>query len=173
MDLMLDIETLSAEQNAIILNIGAIGFNPFTDDVYTQHAFYSRIDLESQPTRHESEETLTWWSKQHKDAREEAFGKDNRMPLNLALGELSKLVRKSNHVWSQGIGFDIPILENAYNDYGYSHPWQFWNVLDCRTIIKMNPEKKLGNSHHALEDCINQINILQDTIKRLKITKIG
>jgi hypothetical protein len=173
MHLMIDIETLSTEQNAIILNIGAIGFDPFSDNIYTQHTFYSRIDIESQSTRHESEETLNWWSKQHKDAQDEAFGEDNRIPLNIALGELSKLVRKSSKVWSQGVGFDIPILEDAYKDYGYSHPWKFWDILDCRTIIKMNPTKKLRNSHHALEDCVNQIDILQDTIKRLKITKIG
>lgn len=173
MHLMIDLETLSTEQNAIILNIGAIGFDPFSSDVYTQHSFYARIDLESQPTRHESEETLKWWAKQHKNSQEEAFGEDNRIPLNIALGELSKLVRKSSKVWSQGVGFDIPILENAYKDYGYSHPWKFWDILDCRTIIKMNPGKKLKNSHHALEDCINQIDILQDTVKRLGVTKIG
>jgi len=136
MHLMIDLETLSTEQNAIILNIGAIGFDPFSSNVYTQHSFYARIDLESQPTRHESEQTLKWWMKQHKDSQEEAFGEDNRIPLNIALGEVSKLVRKSSKVWSQGVGFDIPILENAYkeNQVRYGHRvldliFLFWKML--------------------------------------------
>jgi len=173
MDLMIDIETLSTQQNAIILNIGAIGFDPFTEDVFSEHYYYARVDIESQPNRHESEDTLKWWAKQPKPSQEEAFGEDDRVPLNEALGQVSKLVRKSNHIWAQGIVFDITILENAYSDYGYAYPWKFYDVLDCRTITKLNPERKLGNSHHALEDCVNQIEILQDTVKRLGITKIG
>jgi len=46
-------------------------------------------------------------------------------------------------------------------------------VLDARTVMKLNPVNKLGNSHHALEDCVNQVALLQDSIKRLGVTKIG
>ena len=90
MHLMIDLETLSTEQNAIILNIGAIGFDPFSSNVYTQHSFYARIDLESQPTRHESEQTLKWWMKQHKDSQD---ARDCGKPLDYAQRARMKVIR--------------------------------------------------------------------------------
>lgn len=174
MDLMIDIETLSAKPNAMILTIAAVAFDPYGNiNVSPEHSYYTRVDLDSQKDRHEDDNTLVWWSRQPKEAREEAFNKEDRVPLKEALSELSKLMRKCNNVWAQGIAFDMNILENAYEEVGSSHPWQFWNVLDCRTLLKLNPVRKLGNSHNALEDCHNQIEMLQDTIKRLGITKIG
>jgi len=173
MDLMIDIETMSTYPNAIILNIGAIGFDPFTDDVYTQHSFYSRIDIDTQTNRHELNETMEWWAKQTTEAQEEAFGEDNRISLDVALDELTKLIRKSGRIWANGIAFDMPILEDAYKEYNKPLPWKYWNILDCRTLFKLNPIQRLGNSHHALEDCVNQVTLLQSTIKRLGITKIG
>jgi len=173
MDLMIDIETMSTYPNAIILNIGAIGFDPFTDDIYTQHSFYSRIDIDSQSNRHELEDTIEWWMKQPADAQEEAFAEEDRIPLETALNELSTVARKCSRVWAHGIAFDMPILEHAYREYNKPYPWQFWNVFDSRTLTKMNSIRPIGNSHHALEDCVNQIELLQDTIKRLGITKIG
>jgi len=173
MDLMIDIETMSTYPNAIILNIGAIGFDPFTNDIYTQHSFYSRIDIDSQSNRHELEDTIEWWMKQPADAQEEAFGEEDRIPLETALNELSIVARKCSRVWAHGIAFDMPILEHAYREYNKPYPWQFWNVFDSRTLTKMNSIRPIGNSHHALEDCVNQIELLQDTIKRLGITKIG
>ena len=170
---MIDIETMSTHPNAIILNIGAIGFDVFSDEVYTHHSFYSRIDIESQANRHELKDTMDWWAKQNSKAQDEAFGEGDRIPLETALDELSALVRKSGRVWAHGVAFDMPILEDAYRDYNKPHPWMFWNVIDSRTVTKLNPIKQLGNSHHALEDCINQVTLLQDSIKRLGITKIG
>jgi len=173
MDLMLDIETMSPRPEAIILNIGAIGFDPFSDEIFTQHSFYTRVAIEGQENRHEYPETMEWWAKQPADAVNEAFADEDRMPITDALDELSKLSRKCGRVWANGIAFDFPILEHAYREHNRPYPWQFWNVLDARTVCKLNPTRKLGNSHHALEDCVNQVQLLQDTIKRLNITKIG
>jgi hypothetical protein len=164
---------MSTHPNAIILNIGAIGFNAFSNEIYTQHSFYTRVDVDSQFNRHELKETMEWWDKQSPKAQEEAFAEDNRIPLDTALNELATLARKCGRIWANGVAFDMPILEDAYREHNKTYPWKFWNILDSRTVIKLNPTKKLGNSHHALEDCINQIVILQDSIKRLGITKIG
>ena len=171
---MMDIETMSYHPNAIILNIGAIGFDPLSTDVYDQHSFYARIDVESQVNRHEDPKTMEWWSKQSPQAIDEAFGDgDDRISLEDALIDLDKLARKCARVWTNGIAFDMPILEHAYREINRAYPWQFWNVFDCRTIIKMNSIRQVGNSHHALEDCLNQITILQDSLKRLGVKKIG
>ena len=173
MDLMLDIETLSTHPDAIILTIGAIGFDPFSNDIYDQHSFYCRVDLESQTGRSELTETMEWWAKQPAEAQSEAFAEEDRLTLPDALDGLSEVARKCSRIWANGISFDISILEHAYRQCNKAYPWQFWSVLDARTVLKLNPVNKLGNSHHALEDCVNQVNLLQDSIKRLGVTKIG
>jgi len=173
MDLMLDIETLSTHPDAIILTIGAIGFDPFTNDIYEQHSFYCRVDLESQSNRSELSETVDWWAKQPAEAQAEAFADEDRLILSDALDGLSEVARKCSRIWANGISFDISILEHAYRQCNKPYPWQFWSVLDARTVMKLNPVNKLGNSHHALEDCVNQVALLQDSIKRLGVTKIG
>jgi hypothetical protein len=173
MDLMIDIETLSTHPNAIILNIGAIGFNAFSDEIYTQHSFYTRVDIDTQINRHELADTMEWWGNQNALAQEEAFGEDNRMLLSDALDNLATLARKCGRIWANGVAFDMPILEDAYREHNKAYPWKFWNILDSRTVCKLNPMKKLGNSHHALEDCVNQVILLQDSVKRLGVTKIG
>lgn len=170
---MIDIETLSTQPNATILNIGAIGFDPFTTTVYDQHSFYARINTDSQTNRHIDDNTVGWWAKQCAEAQEEAFGEDNRVELSDALDDLAKLIRKSGNIWANGIAFDMTILENAYKELNKSLPWQYYRVLDARTLYKLNPSGRLGNNHHALLDCVNQIELLQKCVVKLGITKIG
>ncbi len=50
---------------------------------------------------------------------------------------------------------------------GLPIPWQFWNVRDARTVYSLYPDlPKPRASHHALEDCRRQIDLLQQTIKQ-------
>jgi hypothetical protein len=173
MNLMLDIETLGSAPDSVILTIAACAFDPFSDAIYDQHALYSRIDTECQNDRSIDESTVAWWANQSAAAQEEAFGEQNRVPLEDALQELSDLIWKSNITWANGISFDVTILENAFKSYGMQLPWQYYNVLDARTVYRMNPDReRLGNSHHAFEDVILQIGLLQRTFKKLGIKSL-
>ena len=63
------------------------------------------------------------------------------------------------------------ILENAMKQLGLPIPWQFWNVRDARTVYSLYPDlPKPRASHHALEDCRRQIDLLQNTMKHLKVS---
>jgi exodeoxyribonuclease VIII len=174
MDLMIDIETLSTRPNAVILNIGAIGFDPFTNTVYDEHVVYHRIDTESQVSRDIDESTVEWWGKQGVEAQNEAFGDEDRVELDEALDNLARLARKCGRIWANGIAFDMTILEDAYKEHNKALPWQYYRVLDARTLYKLCPNAgRLGNDHHALADCVNQVTLLQKCIKQLGVTKIG
>lgn len=172
-DLMIDIETLGTDPDCTILTIAAQSFDPFSSTFYDAQ-MYCRIDIDSQPNRTVDELTLEWWAKQGADAQKEAFGTEGRVPLEQALDELYQIAWKSNRIWANGISFDMTILEHAYKSFGKPLPWQYYNVLDARTVYKMNPDKeKLGNSHHALEDCVLQIDLLQRTLAKLGIKSLG
>jgi len=170
---MIDIETLGVTPDSTILSIGALGFNPFSTEIYSEQYVYNRIILESQADRLIDESTLAWWSEQSPEARAEAFGEDNRIELSDTLDELSRFVRKCDKIWANGINFDIPVLEHAYIQLNKAYPWRYHNVLDTRTIYKIDPNfKKLKNNHHALADCLNQIEALQSALSGFGITKI-
>jgi hypothetical protein len=170
MDLMLDLETLSAAPNATILTIAAQGFDPlarYTSDT----SYYARIQLEGQEKRAINESTIEWWGTQ-KEAAAEAFAEDGRIPLKQSLEELGKLIWKSNRVWSKG-SFDFVILENAYVEHGMNLPWKFWTVRDARTVLSLWPDCPIPPiAHHALMDCRAQITQVQQTLAHLGVKEM-
>lgn len=56
-------------------------------------------------------------------------------------------------IWCQGTDFDIPIITNFLNVFGYRPLWRHDDVRDIRTLAKLFPgvSYKKGN-HSALED---------------------
>jgi len=168
--LMLDIETLGTNPDTIILTIGAQGFDPHSE-LFTEHTYYKRLDIDSQSNRTVDDDTLAWWGKQSKDAQEEAMGDGkDRISIKDALEELGKLIWKHDIIWCNGASFDFPILDNAFIQNDLAVPWQYWNTRDTRTVYSLVPGlPKLGNNHNALADCVNQIDLLQAAFKELGI----
>jgi hypothetical protein len=172
MDIMIDIETVGTGPDACILTIAAQTFDPNALG-YLPQDYYVRVDIDSQPNREVDDATVEWWATQPQEAQDEAFGEEGRIPLKQALEELSKLCFHCNLTWANGTTFDMVILENAYKQEQLPLPWQFWNVRDARTIYSLYPDlSKPKASHHALEDCRRQIDMLQDTLRHLNVKEI-
>ena len=169
---MIDIETVGTGPEACILTIAAQAFDPFTRGYYNQE-YYARIDIESQEGRNIEQGTIDWWATQPTAAREEAFAEEGRIPLKQALEELGKLIWHSKRVWANGPTFDMNILEHAYKSYGIPLPWKYFLVRDARTVYGLCPNlNKYPASHHALEDCRRQIDLLHDSLETLKIKEL-
>ena len=172
MDVMIDIETVGTGPDACILTIAAQTFDP-TALGYLPKDYYARVDIDSQPNREVDDATVEWWATQPQAAQDEAFGEEGRIPLKQALEELSKLCFHCNLTWANGTTFDMVILENAYKQEQLPLPWRFWNVRDARTVYSLYPDlPKPKASHHALEDCKRQIDLLQQTLQHLGVTKL-
>jgi exodeoxyribonuclease VIII len=170
-DLMIDIETVGTGPEACILTIAAQSFNPLGTGYYTQH-FYARIDPDSQPGRNIEQGTIDWWATQP-EAQAEAFMEEGRVPLDQALDSLYKLAWQHKFIWMNGPTYDANILEHAYKSYSKPLPWKFYNVRDARTVYSLWPElPKPPTSHHALEDCRRQIDMLQATLKHLNVKEM-
>jgi len=172
MNLMIDIETIGVAPTATILTIAAQAFDPFGTGYYDQQ-YYARITLESQSNRSIDESTVAWWATQPAAARDEAFMDEGRIDLDQALDSLGKLIWRSSLLWCQGPTFDCTILEHAYKSYNKPIPWQYYKVRDSRTVFSLWPElSKPATSHHALEDCRRQIDLLQATLRHLKVKEL-
>jgi hypothetical protein len=73
-----------------------------------------------------------------------------------------------------GPTYDANILEHAYKSYGKPLPWQYYKICDARTVYKLYPGlPKPATSHHALEDCRRQIDMLQATLAHLNIKELA
>jgi hypothetical protein len=150
MKVMIDIETLSTEHNAVVLSIGAV---KFTEEEVTEDTFYRELDRESQEAdRHVSKRTLEWWSTQENPPPKGDYDPEQ------ALQELSYFCGDCEEFWFRGPTFDAVILENLADQYHVSVPWKFWQICDARTFdsLQMPRHDKKKVSHNALEDAIEQ-----------------
>lgn len=187
MDLMVDLETLGIRNDAIILTIGAQLFDPsvkgwetkpqkhiHTGNLYSPSINY-RVDVDEQEAKGRSidPQTLDWWTQQSKEAQDEAFSPENRIPFRQALLDLVRMAEPCNRVWAKGILFDFAILEHALAQEEIRLPWKFWKVMDARTVYALTPTlPQKTNGHQALEDCRNQISMLQDAFGILGVEQL-
>ena len=165
----IDLETLGTRYNAPVISIGVAQFDPDTGKLGA--TFYREIDIDSAiKAGKASGSTLAWWAQQSDKARR-VFSPENKVSLATALDELSTWLRgmaMAPKVWGNGAGFDITILEHAYENgcVGLKEAWHFSNVRDMRTLVDVVglskvawPERK-GVHHNALDDAIYQAQVI-------------
>ena len=173
---MLDLESLGTRPDCAILTLGAVKFDEYTPGSFGD-SLYLRIDVDEQLAlgREVQEDTLTWWSNQAEDVREEALGEGNRVSLTEMYRQLNKFCVGATNIWCQGPAFDIVILENIYRQMGWPTPWQFWQIRDSRTLFGVHGdprEKNKAGLHNALEDCVSQAQGVQQIFHRNNIVKL-
>jgi hypothetical protein len=89
-DVMVDIETLSTRLNAVVLSIGAVAFDPYSDQI--GHSFSIQLDPQEQMEkgRHVDINTIKWWMGQSEEAKKESFSGSNKVVG--ALGDFSRFI---------------------------------------------------------------------------------
>jgi len=174
MDLMLDLETLSTMPNAVILSMGAVKFDPFSDRIDVEDGLDLRIDVDSQSAlgRDIQEDTINWWSTQPPEVQEAAMSEEGRVSLSDFVRKLNKFTVGVDQIWCQGPVFDIVILENLYRQLGVPIPWNYWQIMDSRTMFKAHGDprdKSRKGAHNALYDCVYQAAGIQQIYKAQNI----
>ena len=163
---MIDLETLDVKPSATVLSLGAIKFDPFSEDEpYSDLYLKILVDDQDRLGRTTSESTIEWWGRQDPAVMEEAFDQTDAVTVEEALRQLNKWCVGIDELWAQGYGFDITMLEDMYRSVGKPIPWQFWQVSDARTITKRmprDPRKDMQtNLHNALADAYFQAKSVQ------------
>lgn len=154
-NIMLDLEALSAKNNAAILSIGAVKFG--TESIIDR--FYRVVSLKSCTGRGfvMDADTIAWWMKQSDEARK--IFTEESISIDIALREFSDFVGGDVPVWGNGATFDNVIITSAFELCRVNKPWKFWNDKCYRTIKSAFPEIKLertGTHHNALNDAESQ-----------------
>lgn len=178
---MIDIETLGRSPYCIILSIAAVEFCLHTGKLGRK--FYNRIDLaDSLACGFKPDaSTIQWWMMQDEKARKEVFTPDKTFGVHESLSEFSKFMKglkKDVLVWANSPSFDCNHVAEAIRLVlgEVDPPWSYKNVRDYRTIVSMYPEvykrkDKNLEAHHAVADCIYQIENLKLAIKGLGLSE--
>jgi len=158
-EVMVDLETLDTGPDAHVLSIGAC----VMDNELQQ--FYSVPGIDNQG-RSVNDDTIDWWLKQSKQARNESF-RSTSVTLEQSLVSFANWWKsiKATRIWAHGKDFDVTILTHAYQQYELKCPWRFWLTQDTRTLIKFSEKlfdgenfepDRTGTYHNALDDAIFQ-----------------
>ncbi|MDQ6483195.1 exonuclease [Klebsiella pneumoniae] len=168
---MVDLETMGKKNNAPIVAIGAVVFDPSTGSI--GESFYKVVCLESSVNWGAviDPSTVIWWLKQSSEARS-AIVNDDAIPLQDALLQFREFVSdnvaggsKKAQVWGNGASFDNSILRSSYDCIAEDYPWEYWNDRDVRTMVELgqaisfDPKTTIpfeGSRHNALADAIHQ-----------------
>ena len=178
-DIMIDLETLDVLPTATVLTIGAVKFDPFGDDINDKKCekLYLKVDIDSCDALGctVSPSTLEWWGNQSKEAQDEAFDPNGRIPIAEAMHQLFKFCQGAKRIWSHGSGFDIIICEHLFRKTDRAIPWAFWEARDTRTLFDLgiNPNRPPVLKHHALEDAWNQAVGVQNVFNTLKTSTMS
>lgn len=167
---MLDIETFSTKNNAVIVSIGACRFAAEKGIILDTF----KVNVDPRDCKklglHVSKSTMEFWAKQSPEARK-CWSVDPK-PLKEALESFSDWYgTKSVNTYSKGTVFDIGILENAYDVCGMPPPWKPFQICDYRTILTIlklddKSSKKAGSTYHdALDDAVNQAEFLMPLLQ--------
>lgn len=183
--IMIDIETLSTDVDAIICAIGACAFNPFTKVIDIDNSFYFPIAWAKQlEYRHLSVDTCKWWLSESTTqlAKNELLIGVKTLPTVLhdfkAWCYNYDPEGKNLIVWSKSSMFDFPILHHAFKQAAIFTPWSFRNVRDSRTIVELVHDKdtefefsynNINTPHNALNDVIKQIHDVIDSYSFLNL----
>ena len=173
---MIDIETLGVDPGCVVLTIGGIKFNPYSN-AEPHNGLYIRCNVDEQTElgRTVDANTLAWWNKQDPKIKDEALSDNDRLNLNEVLKQINKFCVGLDYIWCQGPTFDFTILENLYRQLGTPVPWHYWQIRDSRTLFKMmpsDPRKEIQSDlHNALADCYYQAKCVQKTYKHFGVKK--
>ena len=175
MHVMLDIETLATTPDAVVMSVGVVKFDPHSGTPYNKTLWRPDIDEQTERDRHISDSTLEWWAKQPDHIQEDAFSDQGRIPVTEFMKELNRYCVGMDKIWCQGPQFDMLILENLYIQWGHHFGWQFWQVMDCRTLFQLmpvDPRKAIQQDLHSADaDAYYQAIGVQQCYEHFGITK--
>lgn len=157
--MMIDIETLSLNQGAAVLSIGAVAFDE-------KGLTGEELELFPEVCGAMSWSTIEWWFSQSEDARRRVTDK-----VRISWHEVAKRLRDFEDqlvggydeavdpneprpkVWALGPQFDLMVLQHHLPD----NFWHYQQICDMRTLrlfFNHEPEKVL--EHSALHDARSQ-----------------
>lgn len=177
-NVMLDLETLDTASTAVVLSIGAVAFDPYSNEIGdTLYVELSQdIAMQQRNGRTISGDTVRWWMQQSEEARKvfaptEGANGTTATGLRLFTDFLYANGKNNAKVWGNGADFDNVILGSLFESFDTPRPWSYSKNRCYRTMkgLGIGPREpvRIGTYHNALYDAITQAKHLQEIFKCL------
>lgn len=172
--IMLDLETMSLDDDAVVVAIGAVAFSRDTPSIASMEVRLGNPELQQWQIRHGAvvcDETKAWWETQPREARNATLSPldimDAENVIKDGIDRLREFIDKvgATNIWTAGPQKDIVWLDNLAART--KTPWTnlpFHVVRDYRTIrdthLTGGRTRTRGATHCAVQDCHDQIEVL-------------
>lgn len=182
--IVMDIETLGTESNAIVLSVGMVRimYDTFLAQYVvpalgSSNARYAVFNASSQikTGRTVSSDTVRWWGNQSLDVQDVILKSMLYMEnLEITLLGIRDWMRDSPEpcrVWGKGPNFDNKIMDNLITQvFGQNDFWKFRNDRCLRTMGDFGIQYDAENQrpHHALYDAHHEAGELVAATNHLK-----
>lgn len=162
MHMMLDLETLSLDNRAVVFQIGVVVFD-LTGLMPVKMKFHLDILPQIMKGRIVDSDTQRWWMEQPVEPW--MRWPKEVMAVHTVIGDINALFENGDisHVWANSPSFDCVILRTLAADFNMKLAWDFRQDMDLRTLKSMNSIARLEpcdpfeTTHDALKDCEDQV----------------
>ena len=190
-DVMVDLETLGTDFNAVVFQIAATGFDINTGETlatFNELADISNLEKEDGTI---DGGTLKWWLDKDKELLASLIDKGDTYTVRGLFEEFHRWLTLLHveyelvYLWGNGILFDNAIIRHKLENYGLDYPIFYRNDRDVRTVFEL-AQIKTGETvdemydriydkelvaHDAMNDVKNQVALVTECYRIL--TKEG
>ena len=170
--IMLDIETLGTDSNALVVSISAVQFDLGSQDIGERFEIGLNQEQQLANGAVKDQETVDWWEKQSDEAKE-MLNRLKKVDVDEALQAFNSWVKENFKapskikLWGNGATFDNVIVENLFKRHDVKFAIPYYCHKDVRTLTyltKTNPRQYefIGIKHYGIDDCLHQIKYCQD-----------
>ena len=157
---MVDLETFGMGPNARVLQIGAVRFNPETQQIDAEDVFEAKVN---DPDGDTHADTAEWWVNKNPATLAGIITSHQKCSMGEALRDFKAWLADSQvtHIWSNGANFDNIILRHKFEKHKIGTPWKYYQEMCHRTLMKTainlgfvrDPQ---AVAHDALDDALQQ-----------------
>lgn len=175
-DVMVDLETLGKDDDAVVFQISAASFDISTGKIFDE---FNQIADISKVKSGIHGDTLKWWLDTDATLLKDLLSKGEHPPDRILQCFHAWLNNQGNfmnrYLWGNGILFDNKIIQAQFNRSGYGYPIYYRNDRDVRTTLELASMKvgisqedlrkatsRDGRIHDAMSDVRYQINLVSN-----------
>jgi len=160
---MIDGESLGLAAGSVVADLAMVVFTA-DGQIVNKHDWFIDIQSSLNAGLTISGDTLVWWMGQPDDARKHVFRLGGGMVpqiLPMVMTEVSMALQALGDfcIWSNGAGFDLPMVRAMYYAVKMPVPWYHRNEMCYRTVLNMYGDPGLlrsGIKHTGIADAMFQ-----------------
>lgn len=175
--IMIDLETLGTNNNALVVSISAVQFDMSSNQIGDKFEIGLNREQQLEKGAIVDKSTLDWWEEQSDEAKD-MLNRLEKIDVDVALNKFNNWVKANFKapskikLWGNGATFDNVIIRNLFERHNIEFAIPYYCDKDVRTlayVTKINPYSYTfeGTKHNGIDDCLHQIRYCQDGYQKI------